>query len=160
MSFNGYVVQYYSNDTRQVEEDSYLTEESVHTRGFIRLPSVEEFIEGLYTIFGDTVLTVSDKDGNILYRNPEEVEDEDGHVVHSVKPVVDDRIRAAMGTISITVADVLDILATKNPIEALASRLLDGSPAGITQAHMIFTSVGMSHDAATSKVASLMEMTK
>lgn len=75
--FNGYYVTYFCNDSKTTKTARYETKMSVLAATVTpTLVSAEEFANGCFNVFGDIVRDVQDKDGNVLYDNTKQYEQE------------------------------------------------------------------------------------
>lgn len=79
LAFNGYIVTWWSHETRLVETTEYPTVASVMAMGWGQknepFPDVESFAEDLYNVYGDCVGLVKDNAGNVLLDNQVEMND-------------------------------------------------------------------------------------
>lgn len=75
VKFNGFHVIFYNHETRRIEQQDFPTVKSVTDRGFEDgFPEAKEFAADLFDVFGDTVGSVKDNDGAVLYDNMKEMQ--------------------------------------------------------------------------------------
>ena len=67
LRFNGFRVAYHSHKSLCIEHADYETPADLKRAGFTEFPSLEEFIENMFTVYGDTVGLVTDKNGKTLF---------------------------------------------------------------------------------------------
>lgn len=72
-NFNGFIVEFWNHETRFMEANFYNTIDDVMSKGFEEFPTVEDFIDDLYEIYGDMVGRVTDNNGTVIYDNYNEM---------------------------------------------------------------------------------------
>lgn len=70
LQFNGFHVMFYNHESRELENQHFPTADHVLARGFDDgFPSVQEFVDDLFDVFGDCVGKVLDNNDVVLYDN-------------------------------------------------------------------------------------------
>jgi hypothetical protein len=166
-NFTGWTVKYLDKGGESIEEDSFPTVESVLERGFDdvplgQLPEVEDFVYGLYGVFGYEVLTITDGNGEIVYQANEPVENVEGIVIFTPKPILKAtrEQRSILECAEFNGLDVLEIICSTDPIYELAKRMvLDdyGGDRGQGFARNVLMAVGKSEDEAKATIHKIIQ---